>query len=79
MSGSSTNMPGTTCSSARCWSAPKASELAGFAPDYTIIDLPSFRADPERHGCRSETVIAINLTKKLILIGGTEYGGEMKK
>jgi phosphoenolpyruvate carboxykinase (ATP) len=58
---------------------PEEGELAGFAPEYTIIDLPSFRADPERHGCRSETVIAVNLTEKMILIGGTEYGGEMKK
>ena len=58
---------------------PESDELTGFVPDYMIIDLPSFKADPERHGCRSETVIAINLTKKLILIGGTQYGGEMKK
>ena len=58
---------------------PEANELAGFAPDYTIIDLPSFRADPARHGCRSETVIAVNFTEKLILIGGTSYAGEMKK
>jgi phosphoenolpyruvate carboxykinase (ATP) len=58
---------------------PEVAELASFVPDYTIIDLPSFRADPDRHGCRTETVIAVNLTKKLILIGGTEYGGEMKK
>jgi phosphoenolpyruvate carboxykinase (ATP) len=58
---------------------PEAGELAGFAPEYTIIDLPSFRADPERHGCRSETVIAVNFTEKLILIGGTAYAGEMKK
>ena len=58
---------------------PSDDELPGFVPDYTIIDLPSFRADPSRHGCRSETVIAINFTEKLILIGGTEYGGEMKK
>ncbi|ATY31245.1 phosphoenolpyruvate carboxykinase [Sphingomonas psychrotolerans] len=58
---------------------PEASELGGFAPEYTIIDLPSFRADPERHGTRSETVIAVNLTDKLILIGGTAYAGEMKK
>ena len=58
---------------------PAAAELAGFVPEYTIIDLPGFRADPARHGCRSETVIAVNLTEKLILIGGTEYGGEMKK
>jgi len=58
---------------------PTAGELAGFAPEYTIIDLPSFRADPERHGSRSETVIAVNFSEKLILIGGTKYAGEMKK
>lgn len=58
---------------------PEAEELANFAPEYTIIDLPSFRADPERHGCRSETVIAVNFSEKLILIGGTRYAGEMKK
>ncbi|MBY0520162.1 MAG: phosphoenolpyruvate carboxykinase [Sphingomonas sp.] len=58
---------------------PDASELPGFDPEYTIIDLPSFRADPARHGCRSETVIAVNFTEKLILIGGTAYAGEMKK
>ena len=58
---------------------PEPSELQGFVPEYTIIDLPSFKADPERHGCRSETIIAVNLEKKLILIGGTAYAGEMKK
>ncbi|MDP3676434.1 MAG: phosphoenolpyruvate carboxykinase [Novosphingobium sp.] len=58
---------------------PTQAELAGFAPEYTIIDLPSFRADPARHGTRSETVIAVNVTEKLILIGGTKYAGEMKK
>jgi phosphoenolpyruvate carboxykinase (ATP) len=58
---------------------PEAEELAGFEPEFTIIDLPSFRADPARHGVRSETVIAVNLTEKMILIGGTAYAGEMKK
>ncbi len=58
---------------------PTAGELDGFVPEYTIIDLPSFRADPARHGTRSETVIAVNFTEKLILIGGTAYAGEMKK
>lgn len=58
---------------------PTVQELADFAPEYTIIDLPSFRADPTRHGCRSETVIAVNFTEKLILIGGTKYAGEIKK
>ncbi len=58
---------------------PSDAELASFVPEYTIIDLPSFRADPARHGCRSETVVAVNFTEKLILIGGTAYAGEMKK
>jgi len=58
---------------------PTAAELDTFVPEYTIIDLPGFRADPARHGCRSETVIAVNFTEKLILIGGTAYAGEMKK
>jgi phosphoenolpyruvate carboxykinase (ATP) len=58
---------------------PEREALAGFLPEYTIIDLPSFKADPARHGTRSETVIAVNLTEKLILIGGTAYAGEMKK
>jgi phosphoenolpyruvate carboxykinase (ATP) len=58
---------------------PEESDLRGFQAEYTIIDLPSFRADPARHGCRTETVIAVNFTEKLILIGGTRYAGEMKK
>ncbi len=58
---------------------PGAEALAGFVPEYTIIDLPSFRADPARHGTRGETVIAVNFSEKLILIGGTAYAGEMKK
>jgi phosphoenolpyruvate carboxykinase (ATP) len=48
-------------------------------PEMTIIDLPSFRADPARHGCRTETVIAVDFERMLVLIGGTSYAGEMKK
>ena len=58
---------------------PARSELAGFKPNMTIINLPSFRADPARHGCRSETVIAVNLKRGIVLIGGSEYAGETKK
>jgi phosphoenolpyruvate carboxykinase (ATP) len=58
---------------------PKAEELATFAPEWTVINCPSFKADPARHGCRTETVIALNFDKKLILIGGTAYAGENKK
>ncbi|MDO9367165.1 MAG: phosphoenolpyruvate carboxykinase [Sphingopyxis sp.] len=58
---------------------PTDDELAAFASEYTIIDLPSFRADPAKHGTRTETVVAVNFSEKLILIGGTQYAGEMKK
>jgi phosphoenolpyruvate carboxykinase (ATP) len=52
---------------------------ADVKPQLTILNLPSFRADPQRHGTRSETVIAIDLAAGLVLIGGTDYAGEMKK
>ena len=58
---------------------PDAADLADFVPKMTIIDLPSFRADPARHGTRTETVIAVDLTRLIVLIGGTSYAGEMKK
>jgi phosphoenolpyruvate carboxykinase (ATP) len=58
---------------------PERSELPNYVPDFTILSLPSFKADPKRHGVRSETVIAINFTKRIILIGGSYYAGEMKK
>ena len=48
-------------------------------PDLTIIDLPSFSADPKRHGVRSENVVAIDFARKIVLIGGVYYAGEMKK
>ncbi len=57
--------------------SPEA-EAAG-APEFTVIDSPNFKADPARHGSRSECVIALNFAKKLVLIGGTSYAGEMKK
>ncbi|GJL92809.1 phosphoenolpyruvate carboxykinase [Hyphococcus sp.] len=47
--------------------------------DFTIVDLPGFVADPDVHGCRSKTVIAVDFVRRMILIGGTSYAGEMKK
>ena len=58
---------------------PDRAALDGFLAEFTVINCPSFQADPTRHGCRSETVIAMNFDRKLILIGGTEYAGENKK
>ena len=58
---------------------PERAALDSFIADFTVINCPSFQANPEKHNCRSETVIAMNFDKKLILIGGTEYAGENKK
>lgn len=58
---------------------PEAGEAQGMEPQFTVINLPSFKADPETMGCNSETVIAVNFKKGLVLIGGTQYAGENKK
>jgi phosphoenolpyruvate carboxykinase (ATP) len=58
---------------------PELKELASFVPDLTILDFPSFKADPARHGVRTETVVAIDFARKVVLIGGSQYAGEMKK
>ncbi|MHA7870717.1 MAG: phosphoenolpyruvate carboxykinase [Hyphococcus sp.] len=57
---------------------PAMEERVG-APDFTIVDLPGFQADPDIHGCRTGTVIAVDFVRRLVLIGGTSYAGEMKK
>jgi phosphoenolpyruvate carboxykinase (ATP) len=49
------------------------------ATGFLIVSAPGFRASPSRHGTRSETVIAVNMTARRVLIGGTAYGGEIKK
>src|SRR5215216_3328009 len=58
---------------------PEPSELGDFVPEFTMIDLPTFKADPKRHGVRSKTIVAIDFTRKIILIGNSSYAGEMKK
>jgi phosphoenolpyruvate carboxykinase (ATP) len=58
---------------------PVEPELDDFVPEFTIVDLPSFKADPKRHGVRSDTIIAIDFTRKIILIGNSSYAGEIKK
>jgi phosphoenolpyruvate carboxykinase (ATP) len=58
---------------------PEREALDDFTADFTVINCPGFKADPVRHNCRSETVIAMNFDRKLILVGNTEYAGENKK
>lgn len=50
-----------------------------FEPQFTIINIPTFKADPEIDGTRSETFILVDIGQKLVLIGGTSYAGETKK
>jgi phosphoenolpyruvate carboxykinase (ATP) len=47
--------------------------------DFTVIDLPGMKAEPSRHGTRSEVVIAMNFARRLVLVAGTSYAGEIKK
>ncbi|MEM7059137.1 MAG: phosphoenolpyruvate carboxykinase [Pseudomonadota bacterium] len=58
---------------------PEVAELADFKSEFMVINCPSFKADPERHGCRSETVIAVSFEQSLILVGDSSYAGENKK
>jgi phosphoenolpyruvate carboxykinase (ATP) len=58
---------------------PSADELRDFSPNFTIINVPSFKADPSTEGTRTETAILLHLERMEILIVGTEYAGEIKK
>jgi phosphoenolpyruvate carboxykinase (ATP) len=58
---------------------PEASELPTFDPNFTVLHAPAYEADPKKHGTRTGTFIVLNLKKRMILIGGTKYAGELKK
>src|SRR3954465_5091194 len=54
-------------------------ELAQFRPGFTVLHAPDFQADPARHGTRTGRFLVLNFAKRLVLIGGPRYAGEMKK
>jgi phosphoenolpyruvate carboxykinase (ATP) len=56
-----------------------ADSLDGFEPRFTVLHAPNLQADPGRHGCRSETAIMVNFTRREVLVAGTRYAGEIKK
>ena len=58
---------------------PETSALAEFSPNFTVLHAPEFKATPEKHGTRTETFIILHLARRMILIGGTRYAGELKK
>ena len=58
---------------------PPPGERAGFQPDFTVLQAPGCAADPNRDGTRSETAIVLDFSRRLVLIAGTAYAGEIKK
>jgi phosphoenolpyruvate carboxykinase (ATP) len=58
---------------------PQATGMPAHSPDFTVIDMPGMHADPAHHGTNSEVFILLNFARKLVLIGGTSYAGEIKK
>ncbi len=58
---------------------PTAEELASHKPEFTIVAAPLFLANAKRDGTNSEVFVIVNFTRKIVLIGGTQYAGEMKK
>src|ERR1700724_1228256 len=58
---------------------PKTDALGGFEPDFTILHAPRFFAQHELDGTNSDTFIFVNFARRLVLIGDSEYAGEIKK
>ena len=58
---------------------PTKEEVLNFSPEWTIVNAPGFKADPAIDGTRQHNFAILNFTKKIILIGGTGYTGEIKK
>ena len=58
---------------------PEEADLASHAHEFTVIATPEFEAVPQRDGTRSATFILTDFTRRIVLIGGTRYAGEMKK
>ena len=58
---------------------PERDELGSYEPQFHIVHAPEFEADPERDGTNSEVFVLLNLERKIVLIGGTRYAGEIKK
>jgi len=58
---------------------PTKEELASHKAEFTVIAAPLFQADPQRDGTNSEAFIIVDFTRKIVLLGGTKYAGEMKK
>jgi phosphoenolpyruvate carboxykinase (ATP) len=58
---------------------PQESDLVEFEPEFTVLHAPGLKADPDFDGTRSEAFVVVNFDRRLVIIGGTSYAGEIKK
>jgi phosphoenolpyruvate carboxykinase (ATP) len=58
---------------------PKSEDLKAFQPDWIVLHVPGYKTDPKRHGIRSGNFAVVNFTRRMIIIAGTAYTGEIKK
>jgi len=58
---------------------PTSEERTSFVPEFTVLHCPNFQADPTTDDTRSEAFVALNFTERKVIIGGTQYAGEIKK
>lgn len=74
-----TEFPWSNMFASNMFLRPEESEIENFSPDWHIVCAPGFRAEPEIDGTRQHNFAILNFSKKMILIGGTGYTGEIKK
>lgn len=74
-----TEMPWSNMFASNMFIRPSDEEIQNFKPEWHIVCAPEFQADPELDGTRQSNFAIINFTKKMIIIGGTGYTGEIKK
>jgi len=72
-------LPWTSIFAYNMFIRPEKEELESFTPEWNVLQFPSFLADPETDGTKNKNFAIINLTRRMILIGGTGYTGEVKK
>jgi len=72
-------LPWTSIFAYNMFIRPEREELESFEPDWNVVQFPSFLADPETDGTKNKNFAIINFTRKMIIIGGTGYTGEVKK
>jgi len=74
-----TELPWSNMFASNMFLRPSSHELPNIKPEWTVLCMPSFHADAKKHGTRQHNFSIINFSKKIVLIGGSAYTGEIKK